>query len=90
MPRLLKEGIDVGITPDGPRGPRYRVQPGVIALARLIHTGGECGHHGLSEVLGSAFEAPRAQPAGCAARGAAKPKPILKPVGNQINIPNII
>ena len=25
-----------------------------------------------------------------AARGAAKPKPILKPVGNQINIPNII
>jgi lysophospholipid acyltransferase (LPLAT)-like uncharacterized protein len=35
MPRLLKEGYDVGITPDGPRGPRYRVQPGVIYLARL-------------------------------------------------------
>jgi lysophospholipid acyltransferase (LPLAT)-like uncharacterized protein len=35
MPRLLKEGIDIAITPDGPRGPRYRVQPGVIYLARL-------------------------------------------------------
>jgi hypothetical protein len=35
MPRLLKEGTDVAITPDGPRGPRYRVQPGVISLARL-------------------------------------------------------
>ena len=35
MPRLLKEGTDVAITPDGPRGPRYRVQPGAIALARL-------------------------------------------------------
>ncbi len=35
MPGLLKEGFDIGITPDGPRGPRYRVQPGVISLARL-------------------------------------------------------
>jgi hypothetical protein len=35
MPRLLKGGTDIAITPDGPRGPRYRVQPGVIYLARL-------------------------------------------------------
>ena len=28
-------GLDLAITPDGPRGPRYEVQPGVIALARL-------------------------------------------------------
>src|SRR5262245_51497315 len=28
--RLVAEGCDVGITPDGPRGPRRRVQPGVI------------------------------------------------------------
>ena len=33
--RLLKEGGYVAITPDGPRGPRMRVQPGVIGLARL-------------------------------------------------------
>lgn len=33
--RLLKDGNYLGITPDGPRGPRMRVQPGVIGLARL-------------------------------------------------------
>lgn len=33
--RLLREGCYLGITPDGPRGPRMRVQPGIIALARL-------------------------------------------------------
>jgi len=35
MPRLLREGSDVAITPDGPRGPRYRVQPGALYLARI-------------------------------------------------------
>jgi lysophospholipid acyltransferase (LPLAT)-like uncharacterized protein len=33
--RKVAEGCDVGLTPDGPRGPRRRVQPGVIAVARL-------------------------------------------------------
>ncbi len=33
--RCLRAGIDVGITPDGPRGPRYRFQPGAIKLAQL-------------------------------------------------------
>lgn len=33
--RKAREGYDVGLTPDGPRGPRRRVQPGVVALARL-------------------------------------------------------
>jgi lysophospholipid acyltransferase (LPLAT)-like uncharacterized protein len=33
--RKLKEGYTVAIAPDGPRGPRRRVQPGVIAIARL-------------------------------------------------------
>lgn len=28
-------GSDIGIVPDGPRGPRYRVQIGVIELAKL-------------------------------------------------------
>lgn len=30
----LKEGRQTGITPDGPRGPRWKVQRGVIDLAR--------------------------------------------------------
>ncbi len=33
--RLLRGGGIVGITPDGPRGPRMRVGEGTIALARL-------------------------------------------------------
>lgn len=31
----LKAGASVGITPDGPRGPRMRAQPGVVKLAQL-------------------------------------------------------
>lgn len=34
MIKALKES-DIAITPDGPKGPRYVVQDGVIALARL-------------------------------------------------------
>ncbi len=30
-----ERGYDLAITPDGPRGPRYVVQPGAIALAQL-------------------------------------------------------
>lgn len=30
----LEEGWSVAVTPDGPRGPRYSVQPGVALLAR--------------------------------------------------------
>jgi lysophospholipid acyltransferase (LPLAT)-like uncharacterized protein len=33
--RRLREGWDLAITPDGPRGPRHVVQPGVIEAARL-------------------------------------------------------
>lgn len=35
MPRLVREGRDLAITPDGPRGPARRVQPGIILTARL-------------------------------------------------------
>jgi lysophospholipid acyltransferase (LPLAT)-like uncharacterized protein len=35
MIRLLREGKSVGITPDGPRGPRYEVRAGIEVLARL-------------------------------------------------------
>ena len=31
---LLKRGLDLGITPDGPRGPRYCFQPGLVLLAQ--------------------------------------------------------
>lgn len=35
MVRALRNGEYVGITPDGPRGPRMRVTPGAVAAARL-------------------------------------------------------
>lgn len=31
----LNDGFNVAITPDGPRGPRYQVQPGIISLAQV-------------------------------------------------------
>ncbi len=33
--RHVRSGFDAAFTPDGPRGPRHVVQPGVIAAARL-------------------------------------------------------
>lgn len=33
--RKTRQGYDVGIAPDGPRGPRRRAKSGVIALARM-------------------------------------------------------
>jgi hypothetical protein len=36
LARAMKErGLAGGITPDGPRGPRYRLQPGALLAARL-------------------------------------------------------
>lgn len=35
MVRTMRKGKSIAVAPDGPRGPRYRVQPGVIRLARL-------------------------------------------------------
>src|SRR5580658_961028 len=35
MAELVNLGYDAGITPDGPRGPKYRCQDGVIGLAQL-------------------------------------------------------
>jgi lysophospholipid acyltransferase (LPLAT)-like uncharacterized protein len=34
MKRLIEQGFDVAITPDGPRGPLYHLNPGVITLAQ--------------------------------------------------------
>lgn len=35
LANYVKSGHDIGITPDGPRGPRYRMNMGVIKLAQL-------------------------------------------------------
>src|SRR5438552_5908817 len=35
MARLGREGGDLAVTPDGPRGPRCVAQPGVVELAKL-------------------------------------------------------
>lgn len=35
MVRTLKAGTSIGVTPDGPRGPRMRASPGVVHAARL-------------------------------------------------------
>lgn len=35
LTRAARQGYDIAITPDGPRGPRYQVQEGLIALAQL-------------------------------------------------------
>lgn len=32
---VLRENLDLAITPDGPRGPRYAVQSGIITIAQL-------------------------------------------------------
>ena len=34
LKRALRDGCDVCLTPDGPRGPRYQLQAGVIKLAQ--------------------------------------------------------
>lgn len=36
--KTLKKGESIGITPDGPRGPRYKASLGVIQMARLART----------------------------------------------------
>ena len=33
--KAVREGSDVGITPDGSRGPKYQAKEGVVALARI-------------------------------------------------------
>jgi len=37
MMAARQTGADIGITPDGPRGPCYEMKPGIILLARLTH-----------------------------------------------------
>ncbi|MDR0499500.1 MAG: lysophospholipid acyltransferase family protein [Holophagales bacterium] len=34
MIQVVRQGWDLGITPDGPRGPRFDAKPGAIAVAR--------------------------------------------------------
>jgi len=36
--RSLKEGYDIGITPDGPKGPRHEVADGIVVMAQKTKT----------------------------------------------------
>ena len=36
--KTLKEGYDIGITPDGPKGPRHEVADGIIVMAQKTET----------------------------------------------------
>lgn len=33
---VMRQGHDIGITPDGPRGPLYHVEPGVLVVTRRL------------------------------------------------------
>lgn len=35
MVKWAKKGYDLAVTPDGPRGPKYTVQPGIVTLAQM-------------------------------------------------------
>jgi len=35
LTRIVRDGWNVAVTPDGPRGPRYQVQDGIITLASV-------------------------------------------------------
>jgi hypothetical protein len=36
--KALKDGYDIGITPDGPKGPRHEVADGIIVMAQKTNT----------------------------------------------------
>jgi len=36
--KTLRSGIDIGITPDGPKGPRHEVSDGIIIMAQKTNT----------------------------------------------------
>ena len=42
--RCVRNDLDVGVTPDGPRGPRYRLQSGLIKLAQMTQAPIMCFH----------------------------------------------
>ncbi len=38
MKQAIRDGFDVCVTPDGPRGPRYVFHPGLVKIAETTHT----------------------------------------------------
>ncbi|MEI7911821.1 MAG: lysophospholipid acyltransferase family protein [Verrucomicrobiota bacterium] len=38
MKHAIRDGFDVCVTPDGPRGPRYVFHPGLVKIAEATHT----------------------------------------------------
>lgn len=53
--RTLKEGESIGITPDGPRGPRFKISDGVMTIAQLSGCDIIAGAYGVKrrKILGS-------------------------------------
>ena len=35
MVKWGKQGYDLAVTPDGPRGPKYTIQPGIVSLSQM-------------------------------------------------------
>jgi lysophospholipid acyltransferase (LPLAT)-like uncharacterized protein len=44
MKRSIRDGFDVGVTADGPRGPRYELKAGLLKLAQLTRPPLMCFH----------------------------------------------
>ena len=38
MIKSLKKGISIGISPDGPKGPRHKVSDGILSISRLSNS----------------------------------------------------
>ena len=38
MIKSLKRGISIGISPDGPKGPRHKVSDGILSVSRLSNS----------------------------------------------------
>jgi lysophospholipid acyltransferase (LPLAT)-like uncharacterized protein len=51
MARCLRNGLDVAFTVDGPRGPRYKVKPGPVLLARRTGAAVFCFHISLQRKI---------------------------------------
>eukprot|EP01037_Dinobryon_pediforme_P016836 gene16836-17018_t len=34
--KAVRSGVIIGITPDGPKGPAYKVSPGIVTIAKLV------------------------------------------------------
>lgn len=67
--KAIKEGRDIAITPDGPRGPRHQVQMGIIQIAKAAGFPIIPMAFGASKkkplIAGTGLSSPIHSPAGC-------------------------